>query len=132
MQLVMEWTTVNRTDDSLKIYVGSQSLLKANECRSPVTYHFSAQCSTGSDIPPVNARPQSNPCIEPADTEAKTAATTTSDPLSPISYASARSLIRRTLTDSSLSVVNNVLNWLMAPRTRRRRQNRGPWSAHRR
>ncbi len=36
---------------------------------------------------------------ELADTEAKAAASTTSDPPRPISYASARSLIRRTLTD---------------------------------
>ncbi len=101
MQLALEWATANHPEHSLKICTDSQSLLKAIECRSPVTHHLRSL---------LNARPGPKTflCIPRrkgipgnvlADTAAKTAATTTSDPPRPISYASVRSLIRRILID---------------------------------
>ncbi len=90
MQLALEWTTTNHPDHSLTICTGSQSLLKAIE-QHP-------QCLAGP-----SCGYQGIPGNELADTEAKTAATTTSDPPRPTSYDSARSLIRRTLTDPLLA-----------------------------
>ncbi len=101
MQLALEWATTNHPDSSLTICTDSQSHLKAIERRSPVTHHLRSL---------LNARPgptsllwipghKAIPGNELADTAAKAAALTTSDPPRPISYASAKSLIGRTLTD---------------------------------
>ncbi len=100
MQLALEWATTNHLEYSLTICTDSQSLLKAVERRSPVIHHLRS----------LNARPgptsllwipgnKGIPGNELADTAAKAAALTTSDPPRPISYASARSLIHRTLID---------------------------------
>ncbi len=85
--------TAIRPNHSVIICTASQSLLKAVERRSPVAYHLRSL---------LNAQPGTTtflwvqghkgiPCNELADTAAKTAATTTGDPLRLISYASARS-----------------------------------------
>ncbi len=98
MQLALEWATTNHPEYSLTICTDSQSLLKAIERRSPVTHHVRSF---------LNARPgprsllwvpghKAIPANELADTAAKAAASTTSDPPRPIYYASARFLIRRT------------------------------------
>ncbi len=101
MQLALEWATTNHPEYSLTICTDSQSFLKAIERRSPVTHHLRSL---------LNARPgptsllwisghKGIPGNELADTAAEVAALTTSDPPRPISYASAKSLIRRTLID---------------------------------
>ncbi len=86
---------------------------KSNECRSPGTYHLRLMLNSRTGTTSFRWAPDRKgvPGNEITDTEATTAS---DPPPSPISYASAKSLIRRTLTDSSLSVVTNVLNWLMA------------------
>ncbi len=97
MQLALEWATTNHPEYSHTICTDSQSLLRAIERRSSVTYHLRSL---------LNAQPgptsllwipghKGIPGNELADTAAKAAALTTSDPPRPISYASARSLIRR-------------------------------------
>ncbi len=101
VQVAMEWATTNHPEYSLTICTDGQSLLKAIEHRSLVITHHLRSL--------LNARPgptsllwipghKGIPGNELADTAAKAAAITTSGPLRPISYASARSLIHRTLT----------------------------------
>ncbi len=101
MQLALDWDTANHPENSPTICTDSQSLLKAIERRSPVTHHLRSL---------LNARPGPTSLLwipghkgitgnELTDTTAKTAASTTSDSPRPISYASGRSLIRRTLID---------------------------------
>ncbi len=101
MQLALEWATTTHPEYSLTICTDSQSLLKAIERRSLVTHHLRSL---------LYARPgpmnllwipghKGIPGNELADTAAKAATLTNSDPPRPISYASARSLIRRTFTD---------------------------------
>ncbi len=103
MQLALEWATTNHPEHSLTICTDSQSLLKAIERPSPVTHHLRSL---------LNARPGPTSFLwipghkgitgnGLADTAAKAAALTTSDPPRPIFYAPARSLIRRTLIDPS-------------------------------
>ncbi len=76
--------------------IDSQSLLKAIECRSPMPHRLRSLLNAR---PGPTTRPQGNPRYELADTEAKTATKPTSDSPRPITYAFARFLIRRTLTD---------------------------------
>ncbi len=118
LQLTLEWATTNHPEYSLTICTDSQSLLKAIERRSPVTHHLESL---------LNARPgpttllwipghKGIPGNELADTAAKAAATTTSDPPRPIFYASARSLIRRTLINpppinSRTAEVHGEFSW---------------------
>ncbi len=118
MQLALEWATTNHPECTLTICTDSQSLLKAIERRSPVTHHLRSL---------LNARPgptsllwipghKGIPGSELADTAAKAAALATSDPPRPISYASARSLIRRKLkdpppTNSRIAEVYGGFSW---------------------
>ncbi len=101
MKVAMEWATTNHPECSLTICSDSQSLLKGIERRPPVAQYLRSL---------LNARPgptsllwirghKGIPGNELADTAAKAAALTNSDPPRPISYASERSLIRRTFTD---------------------------------
>ncbi len=101
-QTALEWAMANHSEHSLTICTDSQSLLKAIEHRSPVTHHLRSL---------LNARMGPITLLwvrgykgasgnELADTDTKTAPTTTSDPSRPISCTSARALIRRTLTDT--------------------------------
>ncbi len=85
MQLALEWATTNHPECSLRICTDSQSLLKAIERRSPVSHILRSF---------LNARPgptsllwttwhKGIPGNELADTAAKAAASTTSDPPTP-------------------------------------------------
>ncbi len=91
MQLTVEWATANHPHHSLTTCIDSQSLLKAIECLSAVPQHLRSL---------LNARPgtttllwvqghKGTPGTGLADIAAKAAASTTSDPPRPISYASA-------------------------------------------
>ncbi len=118
IQLALEWATANHPEYSHTICTDSQSLLKAIERRSLVTHYLRSL---------LNARPGSTsllwipglkgiPSKELSDSAAKAAALTTNDPPRPISYASARSLIRRTLTNppptnSRTAEVYSGLSW---------------------
>ncbi len=101
MQLASEWATANNPGYSLTICTDSQSLLKAIERRSPVTHHLRLLFNTrpGPKALLWVLGHKENHGKELADTETKAAATTTSNPPRPTSYAAARTLIRRTLLD---------------------------------
>ncbi len=99
MQLALEWATANHPENSLTICTDSQSPLKAIERRSPVTHHLRSLLNARPDPTSLLWIPghKGIPGNELADTATTAAASTTSDPPRLISYASARSLIRRTL-----------------------------------
>ncbi len=96
MQLVSEWAAANYHNHSFTTCTNSQSPLKATECRSPATHLLRSflKARLGPTTRLWVLGHKGIPSNELADTESETAATTTSD-----SYASARSLIRRTLID---------------------------------
>ncbi len=100
MQLASEWAITNNPEYSLTICTYSQSLLKAIERRSPVTYHLRSLLNARLGPMSLLWIPghKEIPSNELADTTAKATALNTSHPPRPISYASTRSLIRRTLT----------------------------------
>ncbi len=102
MHIAMEWATANHPEYSLTICTDSQSLLKAIERRSPVTHHLRSLLIARPGPTNLLWIPghKGIPGNELADTAAKAAALTNSDPPRPISYASAKSLIRRTFTDA--------------------------------
>ncbi len=96
----IQLATANHPENSLTICTDSQSLLKTIERRSPVTHHLRSLLNARPGLTTLGWIPGHRiPGNELADIEAKTATTTTSDPPMPISYAYARSLIRRTLID---------------------------------
>ncbi len=101
MQLALEWATANHPEHSLTICTGSQSLLKAIERQSPVTHYLRSLLNTRLGRTTLLWIPEHKgiPGNELADTEAKTAVTTTSDTPKPIFYASKRFLFRKALID---------------------------------
>ncbi len=73
--------------------------MKSIEFRNPNVRYKALYCTTNTTTTTV--RHKGIPGNELADTAAKAAALTNSDPPRPISYASTRFLIRRTFTDPS-------------------------------
>ncbi len=95
MRPALEWATANHPDHSLTIFTDIQSLLKAIECRSPVVHHLRSLLNARLGRTTLLWIPghKGIPGNELADTEAKTAASTTSDPPRSIFYASKGFLI---------------------------------------
>ncbi len=96
MQLVSKWTTANYHNHSFTTCTNCQSLLKATEYQSSATHPLKSLLSARSG-PTTHLWVLGHkeiPGNELANTESKTATTTTSDP-----YALARSLVRGTFID---------------------------------
>ncbi len=86
----MEWTTTGHPNHSLTIFTDIQSLLKAIECRSSKVHHLGSLLNARLGRTTLLRVPGHNgiPGNELADTEVKTAVTTTSDTPRSIFYAS--------------------------------------------